>query len=157
MLVDENGDLVLVNVSSDRNGYYHCQTNESGTIINGSSYELTVQNSMGSLDGEPIQSHLVAMCYMACCLIHAYSCCFIVSCKSMPFKLVHWCLSCLVIVLILIVKTYVSAKLRSLFTCVNSPGSASIMTLAVICYSRIDITSQYRGTASIVIFTLLCK
>ena len=52
MLVDENGDLVLVNVSSDHSGHYQCQTNESGTIINGSSYELTVQNSMGSLDGE---------------------------------------------------------------------------------------------------------
>ena len=52
MLVDENGDLVLVNVSSDHSGHYQCQTNESGTIINGSSYELTVQHSMGSLDGE---------------------------------------------------------------------------------------------------------
>ena len=51
MLVDENGDLVLVNVSSVHNGHYQCQSNVSGTIINGSSYQLTVQNSTGNIDG----------------------------------------------------------------------------------------------------------
>ena len=50
LFIDESGNLVLVNVSEDHSGHYQCQVNESGTIRNGSSYELTVQSPMGSLD-----------------------------------------------------------------------------------------------------------
>ena len=52
MFMHESGHLVLVNVSEEHSGYYQCQTNESGTIRNGSSYTLTVQHPIGSLDGE---------------------------------------------------------------------------------------------------------
>ena len=52
MFINEGGNLVLVNVSKDHSGHYQCQTNESGTIRNGSSYVLTVQNLTGSLNGE---------------------------------------------------------------------------------------------------------
>ena len=71
-------------------GHYQCQTNESGTIINGSSYELTVQNSMGSLDGEPIQSHLVAMYNYVIwhAVLFMLTPVVLVSCKSMPFTVI---------------------------------------------------------------------
>ena len=49
MFVDGGGNLVLVNISEDRSGHYQCQINESGTITNGSSYVLTVQNPVQSL------------------------------------------------------------------------------------------------------------
>ena len=52
MFIHENGNLELVNVSGDKSGYYQCQTNESGTIRNGSSYLLNVQNPIGSLNGK---------------------------------------------------------------------------------------------------------
>ena len=63
MLVDENGDLVLVNVSSVYSGHYQCQSNVSGTIIDGSSYQLTVQNSTGNIDGKVLQSCCIYMLY----------------------------------------------------------------------------------------------
>ena len=52
MFIDGGGSLVLVNVNKDHIGDYQCQTNESGTIRNGSSYILTIQNLTGSLYGE---------------------------------------------------------------------------------------------------------
>jgi len=56
MFIDEGGSLLIVNVNKDHSGHYQCQTNESGTIRNGSSYVLTIQKFTGSLNGkEPIK------------------------------------------------------------------------------------------------------
>ena len=59
MFIHEDGNLVLVNVSGDHSGYYQGQTNESGTIRNGSSYLLNVQNPIGSLNGKQLNNHNV--------------------------------------------------------------------------------------------------
>ena len=56
MYIHGSGALVLVNVSKDQNGHYQCQVNESGAIINGSSYVLSVQNQTDSLIGKKLQT-----------------------------------------------------------------------------------------------------
>ena len=74
MFIHENGDLVLVNVSKDHSGLYQCQTNESGTIRNGSSYVLTVKNLTGNLYGEELQSFCIPIKLLQTySLVHEFS------------------------------------------------------------------------------------
>ena len=42
MFVDSDSSLVVVGVTGEDNGEYHCQVNESGVVVNDSSYMLIV-------------------------------------------------------------------------------------------------------------------
>jgi len=47
MFVDSDGNLALVDVTGEDEGVYHCQVNQSGVVVNGSSYVLMVLEPSG--------------------------------------------------------------------------------------------------------------
>ena len=47
MFVDGDGNLVLVDVTEENEGQYYCLVNQSGVVVNGSSFVLMVFEPTG--------------------------------------------------------------------------------------------------------------
>lgn len=57
MFVDNGGSLVLVDVTGEDNGEYHCQANKSDAIVNTLSYTLMVLEPTGYTEGKLLVCH----------------------------------------------------------------------------------------------------